>query len=206
VNIAVTGSMGGGKSFVAEKLAKLISAEYISCDLICRKLLEPGQIAHEQMRQEFSADFFMDNGELNRSHLRKEIFTDALLRQKIDDLLHPLVHKDILNKCKKAEKAGDNLVLEIPLLFEKGWEEDFDMTLVVSADDKTCIKRIVKRDRVSSEDARKGVACQMPLFEKCKRADMVIDNSGSFTATLQKLEELQQNISTKNLFIGKRQK
>jgi len=205
VNIAVTGGMGAGKSFVADTLSELLCAENVSADLICRMLLEPGHAAHEQMHKQFSSDFFLDNGELNRRHLRNAIFTDALLRQKVDDLLHPLVREELLNRCNLAKEKGLDLVLEVPLLFEKGWQRDFDTTLVVFADDETCIKRIMERDMVSSDEAKMGIACQMSLLEKCKLADWVIDNSGPFSTTLKKLDELKQKIYASNLFRGKRQ-
>jgi dephospho-CoA kinase len=202
VNIAVTGGMGSGKSFVAEKLAEILCAESVSADFICRKLLEPGQAAHEEMYKQFSKDFFFENGELNRRYLRKTIFTDALLRQKVDDLLHPLVREELLHRCKVTETKGVNLVIEVPLLFEKGWQRDFDTTLVVYADEETCIKRIIERDLVSTEEAKEGIACQMSLLEKCKLSDWVIDNSGSFSDTLKKLDELKK-IICKQSFCGK---
>lgn len=205
MNIAVTGGMGSGKSFVAENLAEMLCAENVSADLICRKLLEPGQVAHEQMHKQFSADFFLDNGELNRRYLRKTIFADALLRQKVDDLLHPLVREELLYRCEVTETNGVNLVIEVPLLFEKGWQRDFDTTLVVFSDEETCIKRIIERDLVSTEEAKKGIVCQMPLWEKCKLADWVIDNSESFSATHKKLDEFKQQLLISNLFVGKRQ-
>ncbi len=203
MNIAVTGGMGSGKSFVAETLAEMLYAENSSADLICRKLLEPGQAVHDEMVKQFSADFFLENGALNRRYLRKKIFTDALLRQKVDDLLHPLVRKEILHRCIVAEARGVSLVIEVPLLFEKGWQRDFDTTLVVYADEETCIKRIKERDLVSIDEAKKGIACQMPLLEKCRIADWVIDNSGSFGATLEKLTEFKQKIPESHLFMRK---
>ena len=77
------------------------------------------------------------------------------------------------------------------------------MTLVVYADDETCLKRIVKRDLVSAENANQAIASQMPLLEKCKLADWVVDNSGSFSETHKKLEQFTQKLSTNTLFIGK---
>ncbi len=203
MNIAVTGGMGAGKSFVAGELVEMLCADSVSADFLCRELLEPGQAGYEQMRKEFSSDFFLDGGSLNRSFLRKAIFTDELLREKINNILHPLVRKDLLHRCKSAIKQGVNLVVEVPLLFEKGWQEDFDTTLVVYADDETCLKRIVARDLVSIEDAQEAITCQMPLFEKCKLADWVIDNSGSFAETHTKLEQFTQKISTDTLFMRK---
>ena len=203
MNIAVTGGMGAGKSFVAGELTKMIGADSVSADSICRDLLAPGQAGYEQLRKQLPSDFFLDDGALNRPYLRKAIFADDILRKKIDDLLHPLVRKELLIRCKRAKKQGQNLVVEVPLLFEKAWQDDFDATLVVYADDETCLKRIVKRDLVSIEDANEAMASQMPLLEKCKLADSVIDNSGSFSETHNKLEQFTQKLSANDLFMGK---
>jgi dephospho-CoA kinase len=203
VNIAVTGGMGAGKSFVADTLAKMLGVDAVSADALCRDLLEPGQAAYEKIRKQFSSDFFLENGEINRPYLRKTIFNDNLVRKKVDDILHPLVREELLLKCKEAEERRINIILEVPLLFEKGWQQDFDTTLVVYADDETCLKRIVARDQVSVEDAKEGIACQMSLLQKCKLADSVINNSGPSSATLKKLGEFIEILCADKLFMRK---
>ena len=204
MNIAVTGGMGSGKSFVAEALSKMIGAESISADLVCRDLLEVGNSGYKRMRKNFSADFFLVDGQLNRPFLRKAIFTSATLRSQLDALLHPLVREELLLRCKDAKTKALNLVVEVPLLLEKGWQGDFDATLVVYADDEICLKRIIGRDMVSVDDARASISCQMPLTEKCKLGDWVIDNSGSFDESLKQLEQLVEKITQKVLFKRKR--
>jgi dephospho-CoA kinase len=203
MNIAVTGGIGSGKSFVAESLAKMIGAESISADQICRDLLKIGQLGYKEIRKHFAADFFLADGQLNRPLLRKAIFTSDTLRSQLDTLLHPLVHEELLFRCKEAKKKDHNLVVEVPLLLEKGWQDDFDATLVVYADDKTCLKRIMDRDMVSVDDACASIACQMPLPEKCEFADWVIDNSGSYDESLKQLEQLAEELSKSNIFPGK---
>jgi len=97
------------------------------------------------------------------------------------------------------------LITEVPLLFEKGWQEDFDGSLVVYADRDICVARIVQRDLVAKEDALQGILSQMPLAEKCKRGDWVVDNSGSFAETRVALSGIVNEISSSpSLFYGKR--
>ncbi|MBL4903158.1 MAG: dephospho-CoA kinase [Desulfocapsa sp.] len=194
MNIAVTGGIGAGKSFVAESLAKMIGAKNISADLVCRDLLEIGEPGYKEIRKHFSADFFLVDGQLNRSLLRKAIFSNDSLRSQLDALLHPLVREELLFYCKEAKKKNRNLVVEVPLLLEKGWQGDFDAILVVYADEKTCLKRIMDRDMVSVDDARASIACQMPLPDKCEFGDWVIDNSGSYDHSLKQLEQLVEEL------------
>jgi len=202
VNIAVTGGMGAGKSFVASKFAALIGAENISADLICRDLLEIGGTAYRQMQHHFDSDYFLDDGQLNRSFLREAIFRQKNIRSQVDALLHPLVRSELLERCQQAREQSVNLVVEVPLLFEKGWQGDFDTTLVVFADENTCLDRIIARDRVSKDSARAGVASQMALSEKCKLGDLVVDNSGSRDHTCKQLTKVSQTLSRNPLFKG----
>lgn len=195
MNIAVTGGMGSGKSRVAEALAKQLGAMNVSADLLCRDLLEIGKPGYQQIRKSFSADFFLPNGEINRPALRKAIFSDSEQRERLDNILHPLVRKELIACAASAKAKGIDLVAEIPLLFEKGWQGDFDCSLVVFAEDATCVTRIVHRDLVSRDEAMESMSTQMPLAEKCKLGDRVIDNTGSFDATLVALKQFVREIS-----------
>lgn len=205
MNIAVTGGMGAGKSIVAQALAEQLGANSLSADILCRELLEIGNTGYLQMRKSVSAEFFLPNGEINRALLRKAIFLDSELRAGLDAILHPLVRQVLLDCGANAKRQQVDLVTEVPLLFEKGWQADFDGSLVVYADSDICVARIMQRDLVSREDALQSVLSQMPLSEKCKRGDWVVDNSGSFDETRVALNGIVDEISgAPSLFYGKR--
>jgi dephospho-CoA kinase len=138
--------------------------------------------------------------------LRKAIFSDPVQCKKVDTILHPLVRQELFRLAEVARTRGVDLVAEVPLLFEKGWQADFDVTLVVSADQKSCVERIMARDHVSRPDAEEALGAQMSLDEKCKLGDLVIDNSGSFAVTLKMLSTLAEKIAAGTLFRGKRKK
>ncbi len=203
MNIGVTGGMGAGKSMVARALAEQLDAMSASADSICRDLLAVGKPGYLQMREDFSANFFFADGLINRPFLRKVIFSDKAQRAKLDDILHPLVRKELLELREVAQAKGMDLVAEVPLLFEKGWQGDFDATLVVFADDEICVNRIMRRDHVSREDAQTSISTQMSLAEKCKLGDWVIDNSGSFAVTLKLIEQFQKKVVADWIFQGK---
>ncbi len=183
MNIAVTGGMGSGKSFVAKELARILGCEYVSADKICRNLLEPGNLGYVLVSRTFPDRFFMAGGEIDRTVLRQAIFSDSKLRLKLNDILHPLAREEMKRLCSSAEAGERNLVVEVPLLFETGWQDDFDCTLVVFADAGTCISRVVHRDLVPENDALKAYSSQMTLEEKCSLGDRIIDNSGTFEET-----------------------
>ena len=196
MNIAVTGGMGAGKSRVAAVLAELLGAMSVSADTICRDLLCPGNPAYLQVRDTFPADCFLEDGQLNRPYLRELIFSDYMQRKKLDDILHPLVRSE-LNLIKQTAHSQEiNLVAEVPLLFEKGWQNDFDCSLVVFADKEVCLHRIMLRDQVTREMARESFSSQMSPDEKCRLGDWVIDNTESFNVTLKLIRQFCEKISS----------
>ncbi len=203
MNIAVTGGMGSGKSMVCKALAELLGAMTVSADTICRDLLAPRRPGWQEMQQRFSTDFFLEDGQVNRPFLRKAIFSDPAVREQLDALLHPLVRKELFAFFALAEKKGVDLVAEVPLLFEKGWQGDFDCTVVVSAANDICVQRIMQRDLVSKSDAQESISSQMPLADKVLLGDVVIENSESFAATLEGVEQLYAKLSGEGHFKGK---
>jgi len=190
MNIAVTGSMGSGKSRVSAELSKLLSAKLISADHICRDLLQPDCQGLIALQQVIPAACFSEDGILYRPVLREAIFTDNLLRKRVDNVIHPMVHKEITALCKLSEIDGTNMIVEVPLLFEAAWQGDFDCTLLVYASDEICIKRIMKRDLVDKKAASLSLAAQIPIQEKVQLADFLVDNSGSIAETLDQIEYL----------------
>lgn len=192
MNIAVTGGIGSGKSRVAIALSELLDAMYISADIVCRDLLQIGNPGYQQLRKSFSAHFFLSDGSINRPLLRNTIFSDGDKRSHLDSILHPLVREKLIESAAVAQAKGIDLVAEVPLLFETGWQGDFDCSIVVFADTHTCVARIVERDSVSGKEAMDGIATQMSLEEKCQLADRVIDNSASFDITLLALKQFVQ--------------
>lgn len=200
MNIGITGGIGSGKSRVTAALADLLGVAPLSADSICRELLEVGCPAYLQLRNLVGPNFFLTSGELDRSGLRKAIFSNKILRHGLDAILHPLVRQEILHSITIAKTNKQNSITEVPLLFEKGWQGDFDYSLVVSASKALCVSRIVERDLVTEEAARLAIDAQMSLEVKCQLGDRVVDNSGSFEKTLSQLKQFASEISRQPLF------
>ena len=190
MNIAVTGGIGSGKSSVSKMLAQRLGASLVNADVICRDLLEPGAACLQELQMVIPESCFSDNGTLNRPALREAIFTDKSLRQRVDGIVHPQVRKEIHRLCRQEGGQGKDVVVEVPLLFEAGWQADFDCTLLVSADTETCVRRIMERDQVDEAAARSAVAAQMAIEEKVPLADLLVDNSSSLAETADHLEHL----------------
>ena len=190
--VAITGGIATGKSRVGDFLAQRGEAGILSADAACRALLQPGEPGWQGLRELLGADFFLEHGVLDRSRLRQHLFAEEALRQKVDALLHPLARQRMLREAQSLVADGrcQRLLVEVPLLFEAGWQDDYAQVVVVSADQELCVKRLMRRDGVSRVEALQAIAAQMPLAEKARRADFVVDNSGDWEDTRLLLEAL----------------
>lgn len=187
--IGITGTIGSGKSIVARMLGDLLSAPVFSSDEICRRLMEKGEAGYNKMIEIWGDRYLTDSGEVNRPLLRMAVFADQKVRTALEDILHPLVRLDLL----KAKDAGGSRTLqlaEVPLLFECGWQSDFDYIVCVTADTAIAKQRVVERDSVSPAEVEKISRVQLDGVLKAERSDWVIDNSGSLEETRLQVTQL----------------
>lgn len=186
--VGVTGGIGSGKSRVASLLGRLLGGIVISADDVCRELLEAGREGYLQFVRSGGTQFLDGDGVINRVKLREKIFADPALRDQLEAILHPLVLERIQ---AAAEDAPDSFVIaEVPLLFERGWQDQFDTIIAVSSPQDVVVQRVVDRDRISPEDVGKIIAVQMSMEEKNSRADHVIDNSADWQESEKQVVDL----------------
>lgn len=190
MNIAITGGMGSGKTMVSRALCEMLKGTLLSADHVCRNLLSVGCKGWVGLKKIAPAECFLADDEIDRPALRKAIFADESFRKQVDDVLHPMVRKELQYLCNKTEVNSFPFVVEVPLLYEKGWQDDFDCAVVVYASDEICINRVMQRDLVTRSDARAAIASQMSLKQKVALADYVVNNSTSFAETIELLEHL----------------
>lgn len=191
--VAVTGGMGSGKSSVAAYLCEIGGARGLDADAICRQLLEPGAPGWLAVDKAFGKRFFLADQRIDRPLLRKILFEDRKFRCELNELLHPLVRSEIAGRivAVKGIFPRARFVVEVPLLYEAHWEHDFSRVVVAFADEKTCLRRIMQRDRTSEDEARNALGAQMPLPGKALLADHVIDNSGPWWNTCLQIVHLR---------------
>lgn len=170
--------MGAGKSLVAGILARQLGYELLDADILCRDLLQQNMPGWQGVQQKWGSRFFDLSANIDRPALRKALFADPAVRRGVESILHPLVRQEIIVRAGQKRSAPAGLVVEVPLLFEVGWQDDFDWIVVVYAQNERCAQRIVRRDRVSLDEAWAAVSAQIPLEKKALQADSVIENSG----------------------------
>jgi len=190
--VAVTGGAGAGKSFVCNRL-KDLGIKIISSDTLAREAVAPGSTAHEKISNYFGAKVVLSDGTLNRQMLRRIIVNDNAARLSLERFIHPEISKLMQQKMAHAEQHGDRVVVvEVPLLFELGMEEQFDLVVVVSADRKLRVKRLMDRDNVSRDQAEELLNVQMPDQEKVERAGFLLSNDGSKEQLISSVDRLYE--------------
>ncbi|MBT2735864.1 dephospho-CoA kinase [Bacillus sp. ISL-7] len=188
--IGLTGGIASGKSTVSN-FFKEMDITVVDADIESRLAVMQGESAYFKIIEEFGRDILLEDGEIDRQKLGAIIFHHAEKRQILNEIVHPEVRKRMRDQVDQAIKNSEEVVvLDIPLLFESKLTYMVDKTLLVYVDDETQLKRLIKRNNLSVEDAEARVRSQMPLSEKIKLADAVIDNNGSIADTKKQLLEI----------------
>ena len=187
-SVGLTGGIGSGKSAVANAFI-LHGAEVIDTDAISRALTVAGGAAMGQIQQLFGPEFVAADGGLDRRRMRQAVFQDAAARQRLEGILHPLIHQEAVERL--ARVSAPYVLLAVPLLVETGgYQEDIDRILVVDCDETRQIARIRERDGVSSEQAMAIIAAQASRSQRLAIADDVIDNNGNLANLAAQVERL----------------
>jgi dephospho-CoA kinase len=188
--VGLTGGIASGKSTVAN-MFKEMGIEVIDADIEARKAVEIGEAAYEQIVTYFGEGILNDDHTINRSKLAEIIFNDSVKRQKLNDIVHPDVRRRMNEKKETAILRGDQVVvLDIPLLFESGLKHMVDVVLLVYVEKDVQLQRLMDRNLLTKEEALARIQSQMPIEDKRKLADKVINNNGTIDDTKKQLIEL----------------
>lgn len=189
--IGLTGGIACGKSTVSKAL-RALGAYIVDADAAAHALSQPKQPLFNAYVERFGADIVSPSGTLDRAAIARLIFADPVLRAEVDAIAHPLIRAEAERRLGAVRAAGAKAaVLDVPLLFEAGWDAIPDETWVVMLPEEEQLARLCARNPLMSQrEARARIAAQMPLAEKCARADVIIDNSGTKEETQQRVKEL----------------
>ena len=182
IKIALTGSIGAGKSTVAEVL-RSVGAQVIDADAISRKVTEKDTLLLAHLARVFGDDIISEDGTLDRQKMAEVGFADPASYLRMNGMIQTAIKIKMLEKLKLLECCGYKAAFaEVPLLFEAGWDREFDLCWTVSAPEQLRIERVKKRSGLSEEQILARMAKQMPQEEKERRADLVIVNDGDMNA------------------------
>lgn len=189
--IGITGGIATGKSSVSRLLQKH-GLKVIDADVVVRGLQGVGNPVLAEIVAEFGEQVLCADGSLDRCALGQIVFDDIDARQRLEVIMHPAVRAEFENRISKT--TSDVLFLDVPLLFEAGFDGLTTVDLVINATRINQLQRLMKRDGLSSSQAHARIDLQMPMSEKIARADFVIDNDGDFYELEEKVEQFLREI------------
>jgi dephospho-CoA kinase len=188
--IGLTGGIASGKSTVASLLARL-GAPVIDADQLSREAVMPGQPAYDAIVAEFGESLLFPDGSIDRKALGAIVFADPDARLRLEKITHPAIRRLAEEKLTALRESHTPVVFYMaPLLIEAGAATLVDEIWVVCVDRETQIARLMTRDGITREDALLRLSAQMPMEEKRRYGNAVIDNSGSIDETERQVREL----------------
>lgn len=188
--IAITGSIATGKSTVSKYLIQQ-GYPVIDTDIISRIVVEKGTIGLERLKENFGEGIIQEDGTLNRKALSNIVFNDAASKEKLNQILHPLISKESKERMAAYKEEGHSLIfVDIPLYYEVDIDIPTDAVWLVYVSPDIQLERLMKRNLMSEEDARQLISNQISIQDKAKWSEIMIDNSNTLEETHKQIDQL----------------
>jgi dephospho-CoA kinase len=195
LRVGLTGGLASGKSFVGDALAAL-GCLLVKADEIGHLVLEPAGEAYHAVIEEFGRDILDASGSIDRRVLGARVFGQPERLARLNALVHPPVRARIENMVAEfGRRDPDGIaIIEAAILIETGTYRGYDRLILVVCREEQQIQRAMARDHLTREEVVDRLSRQMPLAEKVKYADYVIDTSGTKESTLQQTREVYASL------------
>jgi dephospho-CoA kinase len=195
LNVGLTGGIATGKSTVVRMLVKR-GARVIDHDGLVHTLQEPGQPVWKRIVETFGRDILDADERIDRKRLGPLVFENEQRRKVLEGIVHPAVLEEAQRQRDRIGKEDEQAIVlsDIPLLLEVGMQECFDLILLVYAPPEVQIRRVMKRNNLSREEALSRLKSQMPIDEKPKFADLIIRNDGTMRELEKRADEVWQEL------------
>lgn len=188
LKVGITGGIGSGKSTVTNMLREKC-LPIIDADIVAREVFVINPELPSQIKEEFGYEFFDEQGKLKRKEFGNYIFKNDTRRKKFESIIMPFIISEINRRLKACEEDNCNLCfLDAPTLIENNLHTSMDVTILVWVSNQVQIQRIMLRDALDLEGTMDRIRSQMPIDEKKKFADFIIDNTGSIKNTKLQLD------------------
>ena len=186
--LGITGSFGSGKTTVAS-IFKKYGFEVINADELYHGIYDKNEALRNKIKKEF--------GTLDRNKIKKIVFNDSKKLKKLNEITHPIIIKEIKNKIKEIKRNNEdsNIALDVPLLIEAKMQDMVDKIIVVKCNKKIQLERLLKKGKHTRKEIENIINSQMPIEEKIKYADFVVDNSKSIEESRRQIWAIIKNIS-----------
>lgn len=185
--VGLTGNYGMGKSTVLSMFKNLGVVTFDS-DKIVDSLLSENMVI-EKVRELMGEMVFDKKGNLDKKRVADLIFKNDTLKNLLENILHPLVFERIDNFTKTINNKDTVVIVEVPLLFERGYEGRFDRTVTVFTDERTALHRLEKAS-ISKDEAMQRLRSQLPIKVKTEKSDYVINNNNTIKETMEQVASI----------------
>jgi dephospho-CoA kinase len=189
LRIGLTGNIAVGKSLASARFAEL-GAAAIDADSVSRELMAPGTTAYSRVIEAFGAEILSGDGMIDRRRLGSIVFASEKKRRRLESIMHPAIRDAIAAKIAEKEKISNIVIVEAALMVETGGYKEYDRLIVVNCPPAVQLARLVARDGLTESEAKVRIAAQMPMDEKIRFADYIIDTSGSPETTLEQVDTI----------------
>lgn len=195
MNLGLTGGIACGKSTVSNMFVKL-GAALVDADRIAREVVEPDQPGWDAVIRRFGEQIVLPDRSLNRKQLAEIVFHDNKAREDLQSILHPLIRAEMRRQIQNLEENEPSrlVIVDVPLLYESKLQHLFQAVVVVYVDRATQIQRLMERDHLTVEQAEARLRSQLPIEDKRRWADYVIDNRGTVEHTEEQVKHLYETM------------
>ncbi len=190
--LGITGGIATGKSSVVQHFIDL-GFPVVDADIIARHLLDQNEQAYNEVVKVFGSDILQENGEINRQALGALVFNHPDKLKQLDELMAPFLQESILAAIKQASQNQKLVIVDVPLMYEKGYDEWMDQVAVVYCTPNQQLKRLMQRNQLTEKEAKQRIDSQLPIEMKKLLAEVVFDNSNDLTQTIQQVDTWLSN-------------
>ncbi|MBI2360063.1 MAG: dephospho-CoA kinase [Deltaproteobacteria bacterium] len=192
--VGLTGGIATGKSTAASMLLEL-GARIIDADELAREIVQPGKDAWKEIVEAFGEEILRGDRTIDREKLRRIVFQDEKKRKRLEAITHPRIRSLAREKMQKLAAEGAEIVVYVaPLLFETQVHLWIRPVILVACDSATQRKRLRRRDGLSEEEVERHFDAQMPLEEKRRLADVIIENNGTLDELRKRVKEVWEEL------------
>src|SRR5699024_3341765 len=190
--LGITGGIATGKSSVVQHFIDL-GFPVVDADIIARHLLDQNEQAYNEVVKIFGSEILQENGEINRQALGALVFNHPDKLKQLDELMAPFLQESILAAIKQASQNQKLVIVDVPLMYEKGYDEWMDQVAVVYCTPNQQLKRLMQRNQLTEKEAKQRIDSQLPIEMKKLLAEVVFDNSNDLTQTIQQVDTWLSN-------------
>jgi len=195
LRVGLTGGIASGKSTVSSMFEKL-GAHVLDSDRITRELFRQGTAVNAAVTAAFGPTVVASDGSIDRKTLGEIVFGNPELRQKLNSLVHPAIKERQLQFLEQLGARDPHAVgiIEAALMVEAGTYSDYDKLIVVTCSPAVQRERLRARSKLTTEQIEARIASQMPMEDKVRVADFVVDNSGDLEKTRRQVEKIHEQL------------